>query len=74
MWEGSSWPGPLPSLLLHHPFLCSVPPGSGLQVGISAAQESLSEQTELPPWKAAVLEFRLGMGLAIEAAPLSVPI
>ncbi|KAF7479926.1 Hypothetical predicted protein [Marmota monax] len=44
-----------------------MPPGSGLQVGISTAQESLRE----PPWKAAVLEFLLGMGLAIEAAPLS---
>lgn len=48
-------PHPTPSL---HPFFYSVPSfptGSGLQVDISIAQESLSVWTGQPPWKASYI-------------------
>lgn len=58
MWEGGclpylSPPRPHSTLPPHYPLLYSVPPtGSGLQVDISTAQQSLNVQTAQPPRKA----------------------
>lgn len=77
MWERTLfYTPPLLGLTLplppHHPFLCSLPAtGSGLQVDIHCPGITECGQDSLFG-RPAILEFCLGMGLAIEPAPWSV--